>query len=458
MSTVRYVTKDLTKGPITSTMLWFALPMIVGNLLQQFYQIADTLIVGRYLGANALAAVGSSYTLMTFLTSILLGLCMGCGAYFSICYGKKDYQKLRNGIVVSFVLISVVTVLINIIVFTGMDEILKILQVPSEVYALMRKYLWAIFWGISATFLCNFFASLLRSVGDSKTPLIFLGISSVMNIILDLFFVLVLELGVSGAAWATVIAQWFSGVGLFIYVWRKVPELSISRKDMKFTVPVVKSIAHFSLSTCVQQSVMNFGILMVQGLVNSFGTVVMAAFAAAVKIDSFAYMPVQDFGNAFSTFIAQNHGAGQEERIRRGMRSAIRTVMLFSVSVSAVVCIFARPLLQIFVSSQDKEVIQIGVQYLRIEGSFYIGIGVLFLLYGLYRAIQKPGMSLVLTIISLGTRVGLAYSLSAIPAIGVLGIWWSVPIGWFFADIVGIVYYKVVCKKTTTKNKIIRLS
>lgn len=458
MSTVKYVTKDLTKGPITSTMLWFALPMIVGNLLQQFYQIADTLIVGRYLGANALAAVGSSYTLMTFLTSILLGLCMGCGAYFSICYGKKDVQNLRNGIFVSFSLIFAVTIVINGIVFVGMDEILNMLQVPMEVYDLMRAYLWAIFWGIVATFLCNFFASLLRSVGDSKTPLIFLGISSVMNIILDLFFVLVLELGVSGAAWATVIAQWFSGIGLFIYVWRKVPELCISRKDMKFTVPAVKSIAHFSLSTCVQQSVMNFGILMVQGLVNSFGTVVMAAFAAAVKIDSFAYMPVQDFGNAFSTFIAQNHGAEQEERIRRGMRSAIRTVMLFSASVSAVVCIFARPLLQIFVSSQDKEVIQIGVQYLRIEGSFYIGIGILFLLYGLYRAIQKPGMSLVLTIISLGTRVGLAYSLSAIPAIGVLGIWWSVPIGWFLADIVGIVYYKVVCKNTITKNKILRLS
>lgn len=455
MTMNKKVTKDLTKGPITSTMLWFALPMIIGNLLQQFYQIADTLIVGRYLGADALAAVGSSYTLMTFLTSILLGLCMGCGAYFSICYGKKDEQNLRNGIFVSFSLIFIITMIINGIVFAGLDQILKLLQVPQDVYGLMREYLWAIFFGIVATFLCNFFASLLRSVGDSKTPLIFLGIASIMNILLDMVFVFVFKLGVSGAAWATVIAQWFSGIGLFIYVWKNVPELHISRKDMQFTVSVVKSIAHFSLSTCVQQSVMNFGILMVQGLVNSFGTVVMAAFAAAVKIDSFAYMPVQDFGNAFSTFIAQNHGAEQQERIRRGMKSAIATVVLFSATVSTVVCIFAQPLLRIFVSAKEKEVLRIGVQYLRIEGSFYIGIGILFLLYGLYRAIQKPGMSLVLTIISLGTRVGLAYSLSAIPVIGVLGIWWSVPIGWFLADVVGIVYYKAIEKKSSmyyTKN------
>ncbi len=454
MSAEKKGTKDLTKGPITSTMLLFALPMILGNLLQQFYQIADTLIVGRYLGADALAAVGSSYTLMTFLTSILLGLCMGCGAYFSICYGKRDGQNLRNGIFVSFSLIFVVTLAINGVVFAGLDQILKLLQVPQEVYSLMRDYLWAIFWGIVATFLCNFFASLLRSVGDSKTPLIFLGIASVMNIILDLAFVLVFKLGVSGAAWATVLAQWFSGIGLFVYVWRKVPELRISRKDMQFSLPVVKSITHFSLSTCIQQSVMNFGILMVQGLVNSFGTIVMAAFAAAVKIDSFAYMPVQDFGNAFSTFIAQNHGAEQENRIRKGMKSAIVTVILFGVTVSAVVCIFAEPLLRIFVSEKEKEVLQIGAQYLRIEGSFYIGIGVLFLLYGLYRAIQKPGMSLVLTMISLGTRVGLAYTLSAVSTIGVLGIWWSVPIGWFLADAVGIGYYMVIDKKNSIKNKI----
>ncbi|MBQ7050004.1 MAG: MATE family efflux transporter, partial [Firmicutes bacterium] len=177
-------------------------------------------------------------------------------------------------------------------------------------------------------------------------------------------------------------------------------------------------------------------------LVNSFGTNVMAAFAAAVKIDSFAYMPVQDFGNAFSTFVAQNYGAKQTERIKAGIKSAVTIAALFSIAVSAIVFVFATPLLTIFIDPAETEILAVGTEYLRIEGAFYCGIGCLFLLYGLYRAINRPGMSVVLTIISLGTRVLLAYVLSAIPAIGVTGIWWAIPIGWFLADLYGLVYYK----------------
>ena len=212
----------------------------------------------------------------------------------------------------------------------------------------------------------------------------------------------------------------------------------------------VKEIAVYSFLTCVQQSVMNFGILMVQGLINSFGLAVMAAFAAAVKIDSFAYMPVQDFGNAFSTFIAQNFGAGQMKRIRDGIRVAVISATIFCVFISLVVFVFARPLMLIFVPAYETEIISIGIQYLRVEGAFYCGIGCLFLLYGFYRGVKKPGMSVVLTIISLGTRVVLAYALSAIPAIGVVGIWWSIPIGWFLADIVGLWYYRRLFSSVTS--------
>ena len=183
---------------------------------------------------------------------------------------------------------------------------------------------------------------------------------------------------------------------------------------------------------------MNFGILLVQGLVNSFGAGVMAAFAAGVKIDAFAYMPVQDFGNAFSTFIAQNHGAGKGARIRRGLRDAACAAVLFSLAVSAAVWCLARPLMGLFVESEETAVVNIGVEYLRIEGAFYCGIGVLFLLYGLFRALGRPGISVVLTVISLGTRVVLAYVLSALPAFGVTGIWWAVPIGWLLADAAGL--------------------
>lgn len=435
--------KDLTEGPVMKSMLLFAVPMILGNLLQQCYNVADTLIVGQFLGKNALAAVGSSFTLMTFLTSILLGLCMGSGALFSIRFGQKDEAGLKESICASFALIGAAAVALNVLAFACLDFVRVFLQVPEEVWGSMREYLAVIFGGIAATFLYNYFASFLRAVGNSVVPLIFLAVSAVLNIILDLWFVLGLGRGVAGAAEATVIAQYASGVGITLYSMVKCPELRVFGQGIRVRWRCVKEIAGFSILTCVQQSVMNLGILMVQGLVNSFGPTVMAAFAAAVKIDAFAYMPVQDFGNAFSTFIAQNYGARKAERIRAGLKGAILASMSFCVAVSALVWIFARPLMGLFVEAKEAETIWEGVCYLRVEGAFYCGIGCLFLLYGLYRALGKPGMSVVLTVISLGTRVALAYVLSPIPFFGVTGIWWSVPIGWFLADTAGILYYVV---------------
>ena len=433
---------DLTQGGITTTLLQFTLPMLAGSLLQQCYNIADTLIVGQCIGANALAAVGSAYTLMVFLISILLGLSMGSGTVFSLQYGAGDLSALRRSIYVSLLLIGTVTILLNVAVFLWLDPILRWLQVPYDIYPLMRNYLWIIFWGIVFTFLYNFYAALLRAVGDSVTPLWFLAVSVVLNIGLDLFLILVLDQGIEGAAVATVIAQGMAASGILLYTYKTRPELRLHRKDMRFDRSSLKEITSFSTLTCVQQSVMNFGILMVQGLVNSFGTAVMAAFAAAVKIDSFAYMPVQEFGNAFSTFVAQNFGARKGDRIRRGVRSAFLITIVFSLVISLLVFFFAKPLMLIFVRPDEAEILRIGTEYLRIEGTFYLGIGILFLLYGYYRAIRMPGMSVVLTILSLGTRVVLSYWLASIPSIGVTGIWWSIPIGWFLADLVGIAYYR----------------
>ena len=261
---------------------------MAGNLMQQFYNIADTLIVGRVVGKNALAAVGAAYTLMTFLTSIFLGLSMGAGVLFSIYKGKNDKHALRVAVAHAFVLIMAVMVFVNVLVYVCMHPILWFLRVPQEVMEEM------------------------------------------------------------------------------------------------------------------QQSVMNFGILMVQGLVNSFGATTMAAFAAAVKIDTFAYLPVQDFGNAYSTFVAQNYGVKDYGRIQKGTKEAFAISIVFSIIISILVCTFAASLMEIFVKAQETAVIACGVQYLRIEGSFYCGIGCLFLLYGYYRAINKAQMSVVLTVISLG--------------------------------------------------------
>lgn len=431
---------DLTEGKISRSLLLFALPMMAGNLLQQFYNIADTLIVGRVLGSNALAAVGSAYTLMTFLTSIFLGLSMGSGALFSIYKGKNDQDSLRSAIVHAFALIMAVTVLLNVLVYIGIDPILHFLRVPDEVWDGMKAYLLVIFAGIIATSLYNYFSCLLRALGNSTIPLVFLAVSAVLNIGLDLLFVAVLPWGIRGAALATVIAQYVSGIGITLYVLLKCRDLLPSREDLQFNRQILGEIGNLSSMTCVQQSVMNFGILMVQGLVNSFGPVVMAAFAAAVKIDTFAYLPVQDFGNAYSTFIAQNYGAGKKDRIRKGTRESFLISFLFCIVISAVVCIFAAPLMRIFVSAKETAVIASGVRYLRIEGAFYCGIGCLFLLYGYYRAVKKPGMSVILTVISLGTRVALAYILSAY--IGETGIWMAIPIGWVLADVTGLVYMK----------------
>lgn len=431
--------RDLTHGSITKGLLLFALPMIAGNLLQQLYNIADTLIVGQALGRNALAAVGSAYTLMVFLTSIFLGLSMGAGALFSICLGRGDKKALRAAVAHAFALIGAVTLVLNLSVYLLADPILRFLQIPHELYSSMRDYLLIIFGGLAATFLYNFFACLLRAVGNSVVSLWFLGISALLNIGLDLLFVPVLHFGVAGAAAATVIAQYVSGGGLTLYTILRCRELLPRREDLHFNGRILRELADLSLLTCAQQSAMNFGILLVQRLVDSFGPVIMAAFAAAVKIDSFAYLPVQDFGNAFSTFAAQNYGAGQTERLRQGFRTATAVSAAFSCAISAMVVLFARPLMRIFVQAGETEVLAAGVRYLRIEGAFYAGIGCLFLLYGFYRAVQRPGMSVVLTVISLGTRVALAYALAG--PVGEVGIWAAIPIGWFLADFVGYGYY-----------------
>lgn len=431
---------SLTQGPITRNMLLFALPLMLGNLLQQMYNLADAWVVGRFLGPDALAAVGSSYTLMTFLTSILLGLCMGSGAAISMQYGAGQQDRLRRCIFLSFGLIAVLSLMLNGAVYLGMDGILWVLRVPAEIRPLMQDYLAVVFLGILATFLYNYYASLLRAIGNSVVPLVFLAVSAVLNVVLDLGCVVGLGWGVKGAALATVAAQFVSGIGIAVYAWRCFPQLRPRREDCRWDRAALASILNLSVMTSVQQSIMNFGILMVQGLVNSFGPVTMAAFAAAVKIDSFAYLPVQDFGNAFSTFVAQNHGAHQPQRIRQGIRSAGAVSAVFCLVISGLVCVFAAPLMSVFIDPGQTQIIQAGVHYLRIEGACYIGIGVLFLLYGYYRAVERPAMSVVLTIASLGTRVALAYALSA-TALGVTGIWLSVPIGWALADGIGIGYY-----------------
>ena len=421
-------------------MLRFAFPLMLGNLLQQCYNIADTLIVGRVLGADSLAAVGSSYTLIIFITSIFIGLCMGCSAVFSMQYGARDFNEMKRSIFSSMLVVGGVTLLLNIVSLVFISPIIHILQIPPELETMVGEYLFIILLGMIPIALYNFYAFLLRSIGNSIVPLCFLALSVVLNIILDIVFMVYMKWGVRGAAWATVVSQLVAAVGLYLYTRIKFPELALERGDMVFDKSSLKRIVSYSFLTCVQQSVMNFGILMVQGLVNTFGTAVMAAFAIAVKVDSFAYMPVQDFGNAYSVFVSQNRGAGENERIVKGTHSALIVTVAFAIVLSLLVNLFARPLFSLFMDPGEVEIMAIGTGYLRLEGSFYAGIAILFLLYGHFRAAGKPSVSLLLTILSLGTRVLLSYALA--PSLGYQMIWISIPVGWALADAAGFIIYR----------------
>ena len=432
--------RDLTRGSIRKGLILFSLPLIAGNLLQQCYNIVDTWVVGRYLGSVALAAVGSAFSLMTLLTSLLLGLCMGSGVVMSQLYGQGDREGLRRAMGNAFVGIALAALALAAAAFALLDSLMVWMRVPAEAVEDLRGYLQIIFWGIGFTFLYNFFATALRSVGNSAAALWFLLCAAVMNIALDLWFVTGLGWGVEGAALATVIAQAASAAGIVVYSLLKMGDLRPGLRHLKPDGGLLKRIAVVSVLTGAQQSIMNFGILMIQSLVNSFGVNVMAAFAAGVKIDSFAYAPAQDFANGFATFVAQNAGAGRADRVRRGLWEAAAMSLGFCALVSAVVGIFAAPLLTIFIDPSQSDVLAVGVHYLRTEGLCYVGIGLLFLLYATYRGLERAGMSIVLTVISLGLRVVLAYWLA--PSWGLDAVWWAIPIGWVVADAVGLAALK----------------
>ncbi len=428
---------DFTCGPIRRSLILFSLPLIAGNLLGQLYNIVDTWIVGRFLGNVALAAVGSAFSLMILLNSLLLGLCMGSGVVFSQLWGEGKQEQMKTAQVNAFCLIAAVSAVLLTLSYLALPGITGLMRIPDKAAESFTGYLRIIFLGIPFTFLTHFYSAELRSVGNSLTPLVYLLLSTVANIVLDLLFVLWFHWGVAGAAWATVISQGLSALGLALDTFFRAPGLRPGREHLHPDGKLLSRIASVSVLTSIQQSIMNFGILMVQSLVNSFGIATMAAFTAGVKIDAFAYSPAQDFANGFATFVAQNAGAGQKDRVRRGFQEASELSLGFCLVISILVFFFARPLLTLFIDPSEEAVLQIGIGYLRTEGLFYAGIGMLFLLYATYRGLERAGMSIVLTVISLGLRVLISYALA--PALGVGVIWLSIPIGWFLADAVGLI-------------------
>ncbi len=434
--------KDMTKGNPTKIILFFAFPMLLGNIFQQLYNMVDSIVVGKFVGKEALAAVGSSFMLMNFFSAIIIGLCMGTSVVLSQYFGAGDYTKLRKSISTAFIFMLLLTIIMSLTTIIFTKPMLMIMKTPKEILSSSTNYLQIIFGGLIFTFLFNFSSAVLRSVGDSKTPLYFLILASIINIILDLLFVINFNMGVIGVAIATVIAQGVSSLLCLVYAFVKLPVIRIKAKEFVFDRALFSMIKKYSLLTALQQSIMTFGMVCVQGLVNSFGTDTMAAFTAAGKVDSLAYLPVQDFGNAFATYVAQNKGAGNFERIKIGVKSAVKTIIVFCIISSTVILLSSKHLMQIFVSSNEVKVIHIGIQYLSVISVFYVLIGFLFMFYGYFRGMGNLKTSIVLTIVSLGTRVSMAYFLSSFPKIAEKGIWWSIPLGWALADMLGLYIYK----------------
>lgn len=438
---------DMTRGNPTKTLIAFTFPMLIGNIFQQLYNIVDSVVVGRFIGKDALAAVGSSFMLMNFFSFVIIGLCMGAAVVYSYYFGEQNYSNLRKTIFISFLTIGIFTIVLSIVLIFTTGGMLKLINTPESIFADSERYLKVIFSGLIFVYLYNGCSALLRSIGDSRTPLYFLILAAIINIVLDLLFVIVYDMGIFGVALATIIAQAVSSILCLVYAFVKIPFIRLSREDLVFDKEIAKTVGKFSFLTSIQQSIMTFGMVCVQGIVNTFGANTIAAFAAAGKVDSIAYLPVQDFGNAFATYVAQNKGAKRNDRIIKGVKSAVMTITIFCIVLSILIYTNAGNLMRIFVNANETGVIKLGIEYLRIISIFYILIGFLFMFYGFFRGIGELNISLILTIISLGTRVLMAYVLSSIPSIAQRGIWWSVPIGWALADSIGFVMYKKMKKK-----------
>ncbi|WP_353095929.1 MATE family efflux transporter [Tissierella praeacuta] len=433
---------DMTKGNPTKTLIAFTFPMLIGNLFQQLYNIVDSVVVGNFVGKNALAAVGSSFMLMNFFSFVIIGLCMGASVVYSYYFGEKNYSNLRKTIYISFLSIGIFTLVLSIVLVFTTNGMLKLINTPEDIFADSQVYLRVIFGGLIFVYLYNACSALLRSIGDSRTPLYFLILAAIINIILDLVFVMVFNMGVFGVALATIIAQAVSSILCLVYAFIKIPFIRLTKEDLVLDKEIAKKVYKFSFLTSIQQSIMTFGMVCVQGIVNTFGSDTIAAFTAAGKVDSIAYLPVQDFGNAFGTYVAQNKGANKNDRIVEGVKSAVKTIIIFCFIMSILIYINSNNLMKIFVNANETNVIKLGIQYLSIISIFYVLIGFLFMFYGFFRGTGALNVSLILTIISLGTRVLMAYVLSSIPSIAQKGIWWSVPIGWGLADSIGLIIYK----------------
>ncbi|MCL2125604.1 MAG: MATE family efflux transporter [Oscillospiraceae bacterium] len=434
---------DFTEGKITKQLLLFSAPMLIGNLFQQMYSVVDMIVVGRYVSGGALAAIGVSMNVIMFILSVLIGLTTGASVVLSQFYGAKEYDSLKKTVSVSILSLLCVAVVLTLLGTTLAPFFLRLLNTNDDVFDDAVLYMRILMGGIVFPVFYNMYTAYMRALGDSRRPLYFLICATMLNIALDLYFVIGLDLGVLGVAVATVTSQMVSVVMCVVYATRKIPLLRVSK--LEYDSRLFRLILRYGTPAAMRLAIVSFAQLTITRLINSFGTAAMAGITAATRIDQFAIMPVSNLSSALSTFVAQNMGAEKEDRALKGFRSALISMLVCAVFMSIVLMIFSHPLISIFLKQGDidtPEILRIGGEYLNVMVVFYFLFAILFSFNGFFQGVGDAIMAMAFPVVSLTIRALSAYALVGFVGMGPEALAWSIPIGWGLGGLGSWIYYK----------------
>lgn len=435
--------KDFTTGSISKPLIAFAAPMIVGNLFQQLYSMADAIIVGNYVGGGALAAVGVSMNVVVFLTSVLIGLTTGAAVVIAQFFGAKNYEKLKSTVSVSVIFLAVLAVVLAVFGVVFAPVLLRLLNTPDEIFSDATVYMRILLGGMVFPIFYNMYTAYLRALGDSRHPLYVLIFAVILNVFLDMYLVIVLKMGVAGAAIATIFSQFAAALLCFFYTRRSVPLLKVDK--LKFDPELFRLILRYGVPAALQLSIVSLATLAITRLMNSFGAAAMAGITAVGRIDQLAIMPVSTLSMAMANFVAQNMGAGLEDRARKGFRAALVMMLICAVFMSVVLMLFAQQLISLFINQNDAstpEILRIGKAYLNIMVVFYFMFAILFSFNGFFRGVGDAVIAMVFPIVSLSVRTIAAYALVKLAGMGPEALAWSIPIGWGLSSTASWIYYK----------------
>ena len=421
-------TVDMTEGPIMPQIIHFTIPLIIGNFCMLTYNATDSIIVGRYIGANALAAVGAASPIMNVVLFLIVGICLGMSVLMGNFFGAGDIPKLKREISTALIAGSIFTLFIIILGLIFSHAILNLLHTPIEIIDDATLFLRIIFVGMFFTFIYSIYASTLRSMGNSKASLYFLIASAVLNVILDLLFVAVLKLGIAGAACATVIAEALSAIFCIIYVRKRIPLLRFSRKEFVFDRSLLRETIIYSSTAAMQQITLHIGKLLVQGAVNPLGVFSIAAFNAVNRVDDFVMVAQQNIAHATTGFLAQNSGGGKVERIRKGFYTGVKIEFIYTFIMMIIIYFFCRQIVTGFVGNEGVKVVDSGVEYLKIMPFLYLLPALTNIIQGYFRGLGRMRITLNSTFTQVIGRVFSAYIMA--PYLGLKGIAWACFVGW----------------------------